>query len=138
MVNSGLQLLKRGSQIKGSPYKVLIVDDEPHVAEVFRDFCALSDAIDVSMVHEGEEAIRRISADKFDLVTLDLIMPETSGLEILTSIKEIRPQLPVIIVTGNATEKLVNEAGVLGACKVLYKPVQMDDFVAEIVATLMR
>ena len=63
-------------------------------------------------------------------------MPEMSGLDVLNSIKQASPQLPVMVITGNATNRLVNEAGVMGACKVLYKPVMLEDFLEEITSAL--
>ena len=65
-------------------------------------------------------------------------MPEMSGLDVLTAIKRVSPQVPVMIITGNATDKLVNEAGVLGACRVMYKPIMMESFIAELTSTLER
>ena len=44
---------------------------------------------------------------------------------------------PVMIVTGNATEKLINEAGVMGARRILRKPIRLENFIGEIAATLI-
>jgi two-component system chemotaxis response regulator CheY len=123
---------------RGTPFKILIVDDEEWVREVFRDFCALTDAFDIDLAGSGTEAIEKASREKYDLITIDLIMPEVSGLEALRAIKETSPKARVMVVTGNATEKLINEAGLLGACSVLYKPVVLDHFIQELTTTLTR
>ncbi len=123
---------------RGEPFRVLIVDDEKWVQDVFRDFCKLSDAFVVEVADSGHEAIDKVKSKKFDLITLDLIMPEFSGLETLTALKKIEPQIPVMIITGNATDKLINEAGILGACRVMYKPIMLENFIAELTSTLMR
>lgn len=123
---------------RGRPYRVLIVDDEPWVREVFKDFCELTDAVEVEMAAGGADAIDRLSASEFDLVALDLIMPEMSGLEVLTSIKKNSPKTPVMIITGNATDKIINQAGVLGACRVIMKPVVLEHFVSELTSALVR
>ncbi|MEA3296850.1 MAG: response regulator [candidate division Zixibacteria bacterium] len=123
---------------RGYPFKVLIVDDEQWVREVFKDFCELTEAFEVEMAVDGADAIDKARNNKYDLITLDLIMPEVSGLEVLTAIKKEKPNVPIMVITGNATEKLVNEAGVLGACRVMYKPVMLDNFVAELTSTLDR
>jgi DNA-binding NtrC family response regulator len=133
-----IQELTEQARNQGRPFKVLIVDDEKWVCEVFRDFCNLTDVLEVEMAANGVEAVEKAKATTYDLITLDLIMPELSGLEVLTSIKEIAPNVPVMVITGNATEKLVNEAGVLGACKVLYKPVLLETFLAGITSTLVK
>ncbi len=122
----------------GVPFRVLIVDDEEWIRDVFFEFCKQTSAFDVDLAVSGQEAIDKIQTTAYDLVTLDLIMPEMSGLDVLREIKQISPRLPIMIVTGNATDRLVREAGVLGACRVLYKPVELDDFVDSLVCTLER
>jgi len=123
---------------RGKPFDVLIVDDEKWVQDVFKDFCELTDAFQVELASNGKEAISKINHKSFDLVTLDLIMPELSGLDVLMELKKINPQIPVMIITGNATDKLINEAGVMGACRVMYKPILLENFIAELTSTLSR
>lgn len=138
MSTSRLDELTRQAQLRGRPFNILIVDDEPWVREVFRDFCNLTDAFKVEMAEGGAEAIDMARNGDYDLITLDLIMPEMSGLDALTEIKRAAPRVPVMIITGNATDKLVNRAGVLGACKVMYKPIQLDDFLNELSSALVK
>lgn len=133
-----LNRLTESVQERGRPYRVLIVDDEPWVREVFRDFCELTDAVDVELAGGGADAIEKLSASDYDLVALDLIMPEMSGLEVLTSIKKTSPKTQVMIITGNATDKIINQAGVLGACRVIMKPVVLEHFVSELTSALVR
>lgn len=121
---------------RGSPYKVLIIDDERWVQEVFKDFCELTKAFVIEMVDNGTDAIEKIKTNTYDIITLDLIMPEMSGLEILTAIKKVSPHVPVMIITGNATDKIVTEAGVMGACRVMYKPIMLETFISELTSTL--
>ncbi len=137
MQSDSLDKLTHAAADRGRPFRLLIVDDERYVREVFRDYCALTNAFDIDLAQDGDEAMRQVSATKYDLVTMDLVMPELSGLDALVEIKKVAPQLPVIIVTGNATEKLVREAGLMGACRVLYKPVMLEDFLHEISSALL-
>jgi len=124
---------------RGKPFRVLIVDDEPRVRDIFRQFCEITDSVTVEMAENGAEALRKIENDgDYDLVTMDLIMPEMSGVDAVSKIKKIRPHLPVIVITGNATEKLVRQAGIQGASSLLYKPVMMENFVDEVVATFEK
>ncbi len=133
-----LHELEQLARQRGQPFKVLIVDDEKWVREVFRDFCRLTDAFDIELANTGAEAIEKVKVGKYDLITMDLIMPEMSGVEALTIIKEMSPGVPIMVITGNATEKLVHQAGIQGACRVMYKPVMLEDFVAELTSTLTR
>ena len=119
---------KRG----GKPLSVLIIDDEPGVRDVFREFCQSSAHFQVMTATGGLEAIDLVARHDFDIVTMDLVMPEMSGLEAIETIKRQKPHLPVVIVTGNATDALVREAGRLGGCRVLKKPVGIHQFLHEL------
>lgn len=121
---------------RGKPFRVLIVDDEKWVQDVFRDFCHITKAFDVELADNGVEAIEKVKANEYDLITLDLIMPEMSGIEVLTTVKKISPRIPVLIITGNATDKIIHQAGVLGACRVMYKPIMLESFIGELTSTL--
>jgi DNA-binding NtrC family response regulator len=121
------------SRRNGRPLKVLIVDDEEHVRNVFRDFCLSSPLFTVMTASGGAEAVEMISRDDFDLVTIDLVMPEVSGIDSIEMIRRQKPHLPVVIVTGNATERLIAEAGHFGGCRVLHKPVGIGQFLDELV-----
>ncbi|HDL03001.1 MAG TPA: response regulator [candidate division Zixibacteria bacterium] len=123
---------------KGRAFKVLIVDDEPRVRDIFKQFCEITGSVEVDMAENGSEAVEKVRESDYDLVTMDLIMPEMSGVEAVTKIKEIKPHLPVIVITGNATESLVRQAGVKGANSLMYKPVMMENFVDEVVLTFEK
>lgn len=138
MALANIEKLNKMVVERGSPYKVLVIDDEKWVQDVFKDFCELTEAFVVEMADSGPEAIEKVKTNIYDVITLDLIMPEMSGLEILTAIKEVSPHVPVLIITGNATDKIVHEAGVLGACSVMYKPIMLENFISELTSTLER
>jgi len=132
VLEQSITKLNQMAERRGQPFKVLIIDDEQWVREIFRDFCGITQAVDVELAQGGVEALEKAKNNSYDIITLDLIMPEMSGLDVLSEIKRISPKVPVWIITGNATERLVHEAGVLGACRVMYKPVVLDDFLAEL------
>ncbi len=130
--------LNKMAEDRGKPFNVLIVDDEKWVQDVFKDFCELTDAFSVELANDGHEAIEKAKQKAYYLITLDLIMPEISGLDVLVEIKKITPKVPIMIITGNATDKLINEAGVLGACRVMYKPIMLENFISELTSTLTK
>lgn len=136
MTQQHIEKITQMARLRGQPYRVLIVDDEKWVREVFRDFCELTDAFQIELAHDGQEALTKVKSGDYDLVTLDLIMPEMSGLEVLSEIKKASPRVPVMVITGNATDELITEAGIRGACRVMYKPVLLERFIDEITSAL--
>jgi CheY-like chemotaxis protein len=122
----------------GRSFRILIVDDEPRVQDVFKEFCTITPSVEVDLATNGLDAVKMVRSNNYDLVTMDLIMPEMAGVEAVSKIKEMKPHLPVIIITGNATERLINEAGIKGAASLLYKPVLLEDFVEEVTLTLQK
>ena len=136
MLNENVEKFSKFIRSKEKSFNVLIVDDEKWVRETFREFCELVEGFKVEIASSGQDALVKIKNNNYDLVTVDLIMPEMSGLELLSEIKQIAPGLPVIEITGNATEKLINQAGVLGASNVIYKPTSIDTFFSEIMVSL--
>ncbi|MBI4791424.1 MAG: response regulator [Deltaproteobacteria bacterium] len=104
--------------------KVLLVDDE-------EEFCnMLSERLEtrglkVNAVLSGEEAVNRAAKQNFDAIILDLAMPGMDGLQTLRRIKEIRPDLEILMLTGHGTVKSGIEAMKLGAEDFLEKPVDM-------------
>jgi len=120
-------------QRDGKPFRILIVDDEENVRNVFRDFCLSSPLFDVVTASGGRQAIELALQNEIDIVTMDLVMPEVSGLEAMETIKREKPHLPMVIVTGNATDNLILQAGQLGGCRVMLKPVTIDQFLRELI-----
>lgn len=135
-MTNDLEKLANSAKERGRPYRVLIVDDESWVRDVFKDFCDITHAFNIDLASSGTEAITLVEDNVYDLITMDLIMPEMSGLDALVEIKKRSPRVPVMVITGNATDRLVIQAGVQGACRVMYKPILLEEFIAEVAATL--
>ena len=80
---------------------ILVIDDEAGIRESLEVLLSL-EGYAVKMAVDGEEGLRMLDQDSFDLVLLDLALPGQSGLELLPQIKERQPQLPVIMITPTA------------------------------------
>ena len=101
--------------------RVLVVDDEAVVANSVRK--ALSRrSYRVEEAFTGEEAISRISKNNYDLVLLDMKLPDANGLDLIGDIKRQRPDLRVVIVTGYASIDTAVEAIRRGANDYMAKP----------------
>ncbi|HSB81024.1 MAG TPA: response regulator [Candidatus Methylomirabilis sp.] len=105
----------------------LVVDDERFFLTVLGDFVTLHLGMRPLLVQDGATALKLLETEQVDLVFLDIIMPEMDGLEILRRIKDLRPSLPVIMVT--ATSDIEHVIGALreGADDFVRKPVDLDE-----------
>lgn len=101
--------------------KVLVVDDEPVVVNSIRKTLARKD-FKVAEAFSGKEALSRIMAENFDMVLLDMKLPDANGLELISDIKKRKPTLRVVIVTGYASIDTAVEAIRRGANDYMAKP----------------
>jgi len=111
------------------PVKVLLVDDEMGILDslgiLFR-----GEGYDVLAAKGGGEALEILSGKKPDLVVTDIRMPGTSGLEVLAKAQEVDPEIPVILMTAQASLKSAVRAVNEGAYYYLQKPFANDELLA--------
>ena len=101
--------------------KILIIDDEQIVRDsVERVLTKVG--YEVALAADGPAGLKKIDREKFSLVLLDLRLPGNDGLAVLRKIKEKRPELQVVIISGYGTVKSAVEAMKLGAKDFLSKP----------------
>lgn len=95
--------------------RILVVDDDPSVAISYRDVL-IRVGFSVEVTYSSRTALWFIEKEDFDLVLTDLNMPELHGDELAKRIKKIKPDLPVIIMSGDFDESdATNRAQALGA-----------------------
>lgn len=104
---------------------VLLVDDEEQFLEVLSERLETR-GLHVNSVTSGEDAIAQVEDKNFDAIVVDLAMPGINGIETMKRIKEKRPDLEIIILTGHATVQTGIEAMKLGAEDFLEKPVDLN------------
>ena len=102
--------------------RVLFVDDLP---ELRRTICRSLRALGHEVVEAegGRSALDAFSAQRFDVVFSDVMMPEFNGLQLLRSLRERDPALPVVLMSALPTEDIARQAMSLGAFAYLAKPV---------------
>jgi two-component system, OmpR family, response regulator len=110
-------------------FQILIVDDEKRYADMLAKRLGLR-GLNCSVRYDGGQAIEAVSQDAFQLVILDLQLPDLYGVEVLTRIKKSHPETAVIILTGHGTEKDKQRCLSQGAHRFLNKPVEIDQLVA--------
>ncbi len=101
--------------------RILVVDDEPTVRRAFEALLSVR-GYEVVTTGDAEEAIHRLESDDCDLVVLDICLPLMSGLDALARIKQLRPVVPVIVMTGRGTTDTAIEATKRGAFEYQLKP----------------
>ena len=101
--------------------KVLVVDDDPVIARSF-DRVLSGKGYAVITARDGNEALRKLKDEKYDVVFTDIKMPGMSGIEVAERIKATQPWLPVVIVTGYGTDENEARAEAAGVSGFLRKP----------------
>jgi len=111
--------------------KVLLADDEEEFIETLAQRLELRD-ISVTTVFSGESAIAMAEKIDFDVIILDILMPEITGIDALKEIKKFKPLTPVILLTGEATVENAIQGMKMGAFDFLMKPADTDLLVKKI------
>ena len=101
--------------------KVLLVDDEQDLLDAMAERMRIQ-GLDVSTTTSAWDALEKAEAESYDAIVMDLMMPEMDGLKALRAIKEMKPDLQVILLTGMATMEKEIEATNLGAMDLMEKP----------------
>ena len=113
--------------------RVLFVDDEPSLQEFMRtELPGLGH--DVTVCPDGTTALRALQDQAYDAAILDIRMPDMTGIDVLTKLKQVSPDTEAVMMTGYASEESMVQAMRLGACDYLRKPCKM----SEIEAVLIR
>lgn len=108
--------------VKREPITALVVDDSAFMRNVLKDILTANGFSRVYEAKDGAEAVSLYAKLKPNLVTMDIVMPGTDGLEGLEGILNINPKAKVIMVTAVGQENIVREAMKLGAKDYIAKP----------------
>ncbi len=119
--------------------KILVLDDEPDIIELVR-YNLVRAGFSVNPAESGEQALRKIRSESYDLVILDLMLPVISGIELCKILRkdEKTGNIPIIMLTAKAgeTDKVVGLE--IGADDYVTKPFSPRELVARIKAVLRR
>jgi len=115
--------------------KILVVDDDTTHRLMLKATLA-AEGYGITEAGDGERAVEKIKQEFFDLVMLDLKMPKMGGLEALKRLKEINPEIPVLIMTAYASVQTAVDALKHGAFDYLIKPLDMEEVKLMLIKTL--
>ncbi len=117
-----------GTRSKMDRLRVLVVDDEIEWIHTLAERLELRD-IQADFVTNGEEALKKVSENDYDVVVLDMVLQRSKGLDVLKEMKKARPGLAVILVSGRCSDQDFQECKDEGAYDYLIKPVKIDDLI---------
>lgn len=106
-----------------SPIKLLAVEDDPSLSFVLEEALAHTREaeIDATMASSLAEALRQLGRTEFQLVLLDLSLPDSDGIETLSRVREQQPEVPIIVLTGNDDPEVARRIVELGVDDYLLK-----------------
>lgn len=118
-------------------YKALVIDDDKVTLELL-SFQLQSEGFETVAAETGEEGVRQVRENEFDIILTDLNLPDISGIEMVRRCKEISPQTEIIMVTGFGSMEKAIEATKAGAFHYVEKPVEFEELMSLISKAIER
>ena len=117
--------------------RVLLIEDDVTIARLLEE--GLEDeSYAVDVVHDGSEGYRTAVADEYDVIILDIMLPEMNGYEVCRALRNDGNKTPILMLTARDTERDIVEGLDTGADDYLAKPFSFDVLLARIRALLRR
>ncbi len=111
---------------RGTPIHILVVDDEPMIGQLFKE--SLNETgCQVTTTLSSLEALELVGNKHFDLIFLDLLMPELNGAELFQRIRQMDNHIPVVVITGYPDSDLMGRSMEYGPFTIMKKPFHSDD-----------
>ena len=116
----------------GFDLRILVVEDNDEISEAMSFYCSAKKDIECNVINNGQEGLERIRNDKFDLVLLDLAMPDFSGWDVIKSLKqdESIKSKNIVIFTASSDQVVLNDIRDSGVKDVFKKPFSLDQLTA--------
>ncbi|MCX6628637.1 MAG: sigma-54 dependent transcriptional regulator [Candidatus Solibacter sp.] len=123
------------SGLKG---KILVIDDELDIREGLYDLLTLEGGYTVELAHNGTAGLHKIESTSYDLVLLDLMMPDMSGMDVLRQVRKTDTETPVFMITAYGSVEAAVDALKLGANDYFSKPWDNEKLIIEIDRMIAR
>jgi DNA-binding response OmpR family regulator len=109
--------------------RLLVVDDNHEITEAITFYCGAKKNIDCHVINDGQKGLESIRNEKFDLILLDLAMPEFSGWDVIKSLKQDRiiESKNIVIFTASSDQTILNEMRNSGIKEIFKKPCSLDE-----------
>ena len=106
--------------------RILVIDDELDMLMLLRMIIEENTAWEVETTNHPSEGLKMVMEDDYDLVIADLKMPGMDGMEVFEELKEMKPDIPVIIITAYGSLEIAKEARHKGVADFITKPFRKD------------
>lgn len=118
-------------------YKILLVEDELDIGNLVQ-FNLEDEGYDVTWVKDGRSAVDTFKSERFNLVVLDIMLPEISGFDVYESIRLVDTHVPILFVTARNDKEDIMRGLKLGADDYITKPFDLDEFLLRVKNNLRR
>ena len=123
---------------QGRKGKILVIDDELDIREGLYDLLTIEGGYTVELAHNGTEGLQKIEATTYDLVLLDLMMPDMSGMDVLSRVRKTDTETPIFMITAYGSVEAAVDALKLGANDYFSKPWDNEKLIIEIDRMIAR
>lgn len=118
--------------------KILVVDDDKQVRGYLSKVLSEVGGFSIDVAETAEEAHKKIQAATYDLVLVDLKLPDMDGLQLITEIVTFKPEILTVLITGHASIDSAVEAMKRGASDYLTKPFDLEEMLARLRKVLLE
>ena len=125
-----------GAEVK-EKVSILIVDDEPSVGDALK-LVLESRGYEVVLATNGHAGIDEARRRRFGFIVVDLFLTDITGFQVITGIRSLQPEMPIVLITAHGTPGVFAEAKKLGAVGALAKPFSPTEILEIIDSHLVR
>ena len=117
--------------------RILVIDDESIVLDSCRRILE-SEGFEVHLVPSADKALEALKNDDFDLLLVDVKMPDHDGIYLMGEVKRKWQEIPIIVMSGYSTPETIAEGVKMGAAKFIAKPFTPDELLETILQVLKK
>ena len=112
--------------------RILVAEDDRIFAGILRD-ALIEEGYQVDIAHNGRESLRLIHQNKYDLASMDIVMPYVGGVHAIIAMESVRPGIPVLVLSGNLDTETLSDLSLCSNVKgCLDKPVDIGQYMESV------
>jgi CheY-like chemotaxis protein len=116
---------------------ILIVDDEKIIRTVLKRIL-LNSGFSAEVANNGNDALKKIKSKNFDLILLDILMPEMNGLVFMKKLKELKTSAKILVISACHDQSLIKQVQELGAQGYIKKPFDNIDQISNAIVDILK